>query len=129
MQTKCSAVKSNGEPCSGTPFKDHPTCWFHTPEEAARRAEGRKLGGSARSNQNRARKQLVNAIMAPDEVGGLLSLTLRNVITGRIEPGIANAAANLARAILAVNEATTLETRLAALEAAVEASGPRRLAG
>ncbi len=72
---------------------------------------------------------MVNAIMAPDEVGGLLSLTLRNVITGRIEPGIANAAANLARAILAVNEATTLETRLAALEAAVEASGPRRLAG
>ncbi len=54
--------------------------------------------------------------MSPIEIQGLLSVTLRGVIAGRIEPGVANAAANLGRAIVAVREATTTEDRLAELE-------------
>ncbi len=92
-------------------------------------AEVRRLGGKAKSNANRARKQMIAAVMTPEEIGGLLSLTLRNVIAGRVEPGVGNAAANLAKAIVTIQEATTLELRLSALEASIETSGPRRLAG
>ncbi len=51
------------------------------------------------------------------EVSGLLSIALRNVATGKMEPGPANALANLARAIVATQQAGELEARLAELEA------------
>jgi len=41
------------------------------------------------------------------------------VIAGQTEPGVANAAANLARAIVAVREASEVEERIEALESAL----------
>ncbi len=56
------------------------------------------------------------------EVAGLLSLALRGVLSGRIEPGVGNAVASLARALTHVHEATEVEDRIAALEQAAERS-------
>ena len=71
-----------------------------------------------RSNTARAKRQFVAESLDSGQVLGLLSVALRGVLTGRLEPGIANAAANLGRAIVAVRESTETEARIASLEAA-----------
>ncbi len=117
MVGKCKATNAAGAPCSATPARPSGWCWFHDPELTAERDAGRRKGGQERSNQARARKRLPENVMSPIEIQGLLSVTLRGVIAGRIEPGVANAAANLGRAIVAVREATITEERLTELEA------------
>jgi hypothetical protein len=56
--------------------------------------------------------------LSPVEIQGLLSKALRDVLAGNLEPGIANAAAGLSRALVTIREATTLEERISALEQA-----------
>jgi hypothetical protein len=64
--------------------------------------------------------------MSADELGGFLSLIFTRVLAGATEPGVGTACATLAKAILAVNEAGAIETRLTALEAAAKTK--RRIA-
>jgi hypothetical protein len=92
-------------------------CWFHDPTFAAERDAGRRKGGVQRSNQARARKQFTDGGLTPQELSGLLGKALQDVLDGKVEPGPVNAAANIARALLAVREATETEERLTALEA------------
>jgi len=61
--------------------------------------------------------------MTPAELGGVLSDVLIRTIAGELEPGVANAAANISRALIAVREATEIEARLDALEEALEVQG------
>jgi len=61
----------------------------------------------------------MDAAMSPAEIGGLLSMTLTKVIAGQTEPGVGNAAANLGKAIVAVQQAAEIEQRLEALEQAL----------
>ena len=116
MQKRCKATKHDGSPCNGVPFKGGPYCWFHDPAESARRAEGRRLGGAARSNHRRARKQLVDAAMTPAELEGIIGMTITQVLSGTKSPGIGNAVASLARASIAIREATELEQRVSELK-------------
>jgi len=118
MDRNCSATTKAGAPCSGPVLPGRDLCWAHDPALNQRRAEGQRRGGEARSNQARARRKFAAAALGSDQVLGLLSVALRDVIDGKLEPGIASAAANLGRAIVAVRGATELEARLAALEAA-----------
>jgi len=71
-----------------------------------------------RSNTARAKRQFVAEALDSEQVLGLLSVALRGVLGGKLEPGVANAAASLGRAIVAVREATEVEARIAALEIA-----------
>ena len=116
MDTKCSAINRDGRPCSGVARLDRPYCWAHDPELNERRAEGQRKGGAARSNKVRARRQYASGGLTPAEVAGLLGKALTDVLSGTLEPGPANAAAGIARALLAVREATELETRISELE-------------
>lgn len=54
--------------------------------------------------------------MTPPEIQGFVAVALRGVMTGSITPGVANAVASLARAAVAVREATEIEQRLRELE-------------
>lgn len=79
-----------------------------------------RKGGAARSNAARAKKALPAGVLSTDDLRGLLGLTLKGVIAGKVEPGVGNAAANLARAYVAVTEAgavEAMERRLDELEA------------
>lgn len=125
-QERCSATNRSGAPCSGPALPGRDRCWAHEPDLAARRAEGRRKGGEARSNQARARRQFAAEALGTDQVLGLLSVALKGVLGGKVEPGIGNAAANIARAIVAVREATELEERLNVLELAVTDQGRGR---
>jgi len=128
MDAKCSATNKNGSPCSAGPVRDDGFCYWHSPDLAEQRLTDRQRGGAARSNVARARKQIAGAVLEPGDIQGLLGATLRAVIAGRLEPGIGNAAANIARALIAVREASEIETRLTALELADRHTNGRRQA-
>ncbi len=122
---RCQATAASGQPCSATPRPGRPYCLWHDPEAGEARRELSRKGGAARSNRARAKKRLPAESLTLQEVQGLLSVALKGVLAGRIEPGIANASANVARAIAAVAQAGEIEERIAALEAAAQIGGKR----
>ncbi len=78
-------------------------------------------GGEGRSNRKRATRNLAGEALSIPEVTGLLSVAMKKVATGTMEPGVGNALANLARAIVATQQAGDLEARVAELEARLDA--------
>jgi hypothetical protein len=126
MHSRCSGTNRDGGPCNAEVRPERAWCRWHDPELEADRAVWRRKGGEARSNKARAKKALPDAVLSPAELQGVLSQAIRDVLTGTLEPGPANAAAALSRALVTIREATELEERLAALE---DAAGiDRRLA-
>jgi len=115
MAEKCHGTHRQGGSCSATPQPGKALCLWHDPARAAERAEWSTRGGRAKSNKARARKDIPDAVTAA-ELEGVLTAVLKGVIVGRVEVGRANAAANVARALIAAKEAGTLEARLEALE-------------
>ena len=126
MHGRCTGTNRDGSPCSGQARPGRPWCSWHDPQLDDQRAAWRQKGGTARSNKARARKQLPAESLTLPEVQGLLSVALKGLLAGRIEPGIANASANVARAIAAVAQVGELEERLRELEAAAGVRDRRR---
>jgi hypothetical protein len=120
MDTKCQATNQQGQSCSAQHYRDG-WCRWHHPELAEQRRIWSAKGGAGRSNKERAKKGLPDQVLALIEVPGLLSVTLKGVIAGRIEPGVGNAAANIARALNEIGKSADMETRMSEIE--------RRLAG
>ena len=125
MVGRCAATTAAGSPCSAQPVRPSGFCYWHDPSLVADRAEARRRGGRAKSNQQRARKQLPAAALTPAELQGLLSMALQGVLSGRLSPGVGNAAANLGRSLIAAREAVEVEERLNALETAALRDGWR----
>ncbi len=123
MVTKCKATTAAGAPCTAQPLRADGFCFWHSPAVAAERQAGRRRGGRARSNANRARKDLPPAL-TPAELQQVLGSVLRGVIGGRVAPNVANAWAALGRTLIAIREATEVEERLTALEAAAAEGQP-----
>ncbi len=115
MATMCSGRNRTGQPCGAQVWQDGQCRWHH-PGLEAERGEWRRRGGEQRSNKQRAKRQLPDAILTPAELQGFIGLALRGVIAGKIEPGVGNAIATLARAAVAVREAGELEERIERLE-------------
>ena len=109
---KCIATNKDGRPCSAQAWQDGLCRWHHPALEAERMA-GRRKGGQARSNAARARKALAGDIRDMADVKTRLVMALTKVEAGELEPGPANAMANLARAIVAVAGVADFETQLA----------------
>jgi len=120
-------MNKGGEPCSAAAWRDGQCRWHH-PDLEAERTEGRRRGGEHRSNRARAKKGMVDAALTAAELQGCVSAALKGVLAGKIEPGVGNAVANLARAAVAVREATELEERLTELEARAGVDHSRRRA-
>lgn len=119
MDTPCMAQTKSGNPCSAQPWRDG-LCRWHHPDLADARAEARRKGGVNRSSKIRAAKRLPDDVLTTEQLRGVLSKTLQEVISGQLEPAVGNAAASLARAYVAVTEAGAverLESRLVELEA------------
>ena len=125
MVSQCAATNSAGLPCQAQPIRPSGYCWWHCPDAAEERDRTRREGGRARSNKARAAKTLPDHALTPEQLQGLLGLTLKAVLNESKSPAIGNAVGSLARAIVAVREATDLEARLAALEAAAGIDGRR----
>ncbi len=117
MAVKCAAIARSGSRCASPVLPGSSYCWVHDPAAEEARREASKKGGRARSNQERARKQIPPA-MPPDELGGYLSALFKAVVAGRVEPKVGTAAATIARVMLEVRAQVEIEERLARLEAA-----------
>ncbi len=118
MQTHCKATTKSGAPCAAQPIRPSGYCWVHDPQCAEQQAAWRRKGGQSRSNRRRALAKLPDELMGLRDVQAMLCLTLRAVIAGRLEPGVGNAAASIARAIAALAQAGDIEERVAELERA-----------
>ena len=118
MVDRCSATTREGKPCAAAPRPGRTLCAWHDPAFAEQRRTWSARGGQGKSNRKRATRDLAGAALTLPEVSGLLSIALRNVATGKMEPGPANALANLARAIVATQHACDLEARLGIGESA-----------
>jgi hypothetical protein len=114
MATKCQSLNSASEPCGAEPLKGSSFCVWHHPDLAERRKEWSLRGGKGKANAVRARKRLKRLDL--DEIDAALCTALLDVLRGDIEPGLATAAASVARVIHAVRSATEFEQRLTALE-------------
>lgn len=120
MADQCEATTKNNQPCSARPRPGRRFCPWHDPEIAAQRSQWSARGGANRSHRSRARKRLIEGSLTAPEVEALLGKALGDVLEGKIKPGVAIAAATLARAIVVVREAGEIEERLEALERAME---------
>ncbi len=115
MPSQCTGHNKDGAPCSAQAWK-HKLCRWHHPDLEAQRAEERRRGGHARSNAARARKALAGNIRDMTDVKARLMVALAKVEEGELEPGPANAMANLARAIATIVQVGELEDRIRELE-------------
>jgi hypothetical protein len=112
---KCSARNKDGRPCSAQAWRDG-LCRWHHPDLEAERNEGRRRGGQNRSNAARARKALAGDIRDLGDVKARLMRALAKVEAGALEPPVAGAMANLARAIATIAQVGEMEERLRSLE-------------
>jgi hypothetical protein len=123
---RCQAVAKSGKPCAAT-VVDGQYCAWHSPQWAEKRRQWAAEGGRRRSNAARAKKQMPES-MAHDELLGFVSLSIKGVLAGRVEPGVGNAIANLARAFVTVAGVAEFEQQLAELRRDVADIAERRRA-
>ncbi len=114
MDRECKGANTAGAPCDAKLVRPSGWCYWHDPALEAERTAGRRQGGRQRANTARAKKAMKGA----GEVTPVLWQALNDLAAGTLEPARGQAMASVARALLAVHETTTLEDRLAALEAA-----------
>ena len=125
MVGKCSGTNVDGTPCSATPRPGKSTCVWHDPATKAQRAEWSKRGGKGRASKARAAKALPTELMSTDELAAWLTVCLKRVITGAMDPPVGTAAANLARTIADIRRGAEIEARIAELEALLGTPGRR----
>ncbi len=113
---RCQATNKGGSSCNAQARPDRATCAWHDVDLADQRKAWSGKGGRARSNAARAKKRLPDGLMTPAELRGLLGTVLKAVVAGQLEPGVGNAAANIARAMTTIQEAQEFEERIATLE-------------
>ena len=117
MPSQCLGRNRDDTPCSAWVQPGRSYCQWHAPELAEQRREWSRRGGVNRSNKARAKRELVGDSMSLQDVSGTLSRLLRRLEVGDAEPSVCTAAANLARALSELAKTTTVEDRLAELEA------------
>ncbi|MGI8483473.1 MAG: hypothetical protein ACR2OU_04340 [Thermomicrobiales bacterium] len=117
-QPECTATRRDGHPCQGTPLPGKAFCFAHDPELREQRHQWTTAAGKAKANSRRLKKSLGldTPTLTLVEIDALLCLTLKAVVSGKLEPGIATSAAGVSKAIMAIRTASDLEERLAALE-------------
>ena len=112
---RCSATRRDGSPCAAPPsaIGDDGRCWAHSETKREARRAARAKGGANRATAARAEK-LLPAVLKP--VLYTLLQTLQGAKAGTVDPRQATAVAAVARAIVVVYSAGTLEERVQELE-------------
>lgn len=116
MVARCPSITREGNPCSATPRPGSVYCAWHDPELSKRRSEWSAKGGANRSNKRRAAKELPTALMETDELASWLTVCLKRVIAGKMDPPVGTAAATLVRTIADIRRGAEIEERMADIE-------------
>ena len=112
MANRCIATRRDGQPCAAA-ARPSGYCFYHDPAFADQRAQGRRLGGYARSNVARIHKNTPPELR---DVLGQLMQALDETYGGQLEPQVARAMATLSGAIVRMYEIGELAGRVQALE-------------
>jgi hypothetical protein len=115
---RCQYQRKNRTRCKAHAQNGAPFCFFHDPALDRQRAAARKAGGIARTHwvvlpANAPVKSLRTAA----DVGGLLGETINQVRRGEIDLRVSNAIGYLSGILLSAIEKSSLEERMATLEA------------
>ncbi len=113
--TKCQATNQQGQPCSAAHFRDG-WCRWHHPDLVEERKVWSAKGGANKSNKARAKKALPAEPLSTAELHSWLGVVFRRLLTGQAEPGVATAAATVAKAMTELARASDYEERLTDLE-------------
>ncbi len=127
MPSQCQGTNRNGEPCSAHVYDGARWCRWHDPDRAEDRAAWSRKGGQARSNKQRARKQLADEVLSIGDLDALLCLALQRVGTGAMEPNVGSAMASIAKTITTIRSTADFEKRLEELERAAGIGSGRRI--
>jgi hypothetical protein len=113
----CRGRRKDGSRCPAVVVLASGYCWAHDPALSEQRLAARQAGGAARSTTARIRR------LMPPHVTSIydqLEAALHEVLTGKLPPPQANAAANVARAMIAAYSAGEVEERLRQLQGKLE---------
>ena len=116
-QSRCSALRRDGQPCRSWVVGDASLCFSHAPGRQAERDQARSRGGRNRSSTARLRGLVPPRLLS---VFDKLEAALDDVLADRLDPKNATAAASLARAMTAVLQVGELEERVRQLEQGTE---------
>jgi len=111
----CSGITKGGKKCRARVIPGTNWCVFHSADVAQRRAWAAQ-GGANSSAQARAKKALPAEVMSIEEVASWLGVVYKGVISGRVEPPVATAAANVARTMNELLRSQQIEERLIEVE-------------
>lgn len=114
--TTCKGTNRAGGPCSATPQTGKTWCVWHDPGLVEQRKQWNRDAGRAKSNKNRARKKLSEAVMTIDDIDAALCAAMQQVGSGTMEPGIGTAMATIAKTVIGIRTASEIERRLTDLE-------------
>jgi hypothetical protein len=126
MVAQCLGTNEKGKPCEAQPVRRSGYCFWHDPALADERDRKRREGGVNRSNKARARKALPADPLSAEEVRSYLGVVFLDVISGKVEPGVGTAAANIARALMDVAKVAEVEQQVAELRRDMAAFSERR---
>lgn len=118
MHAQCSAETKAGARCRSRALPGRDRCFTHDPSRADELAAARRRGGKGKANKARARKQLPAAVLTPQEIEGVLSTVLVRVAAQQLHPAIGSSVAAIAKALIAVKDASSVAERLKRLEEA-----------
>jgi hypothetical protein len=121
-QPKCAYRKTDGNPCKAYACGDDQFCFFHSPGSTRERSKAQKAGGTTRGRQNTTPAMIDirdQPLRDPADICELLSMTINEVRSGKVQPRIATAVGYLANILLGAQEHGRLEDRLSRLETAL----------
>ena len=124
---ECQGTNRTGGPCSATPQTNKSWCVWHDPALTEQRQRWNRDAGKAKSNKNRARKKMAEAVMSIDDLDALLCAALQQVADGTMEPNVGSTMAGIAKTITGIRTASDIERRLAELEQARTTGTIRRV--
>lgn len=124
-QRQCTGERKDGQRCTAPAMSGGLYCTAHDPAKVADMAVWRRQGGHQRSNAARARKRLTGDVRDMADVKARLMRALEKVENGTIEPAVATAMANLARAITTVAGVADFETQLVDMREQLAELSPR----
>jgi hypothetical protein len=129
---RCKATRKDGGPCEADALTLSDYCAFHDPEKAETFHNGRVKGGEAGKLATLATVKPwrgavgdvdVMKAVSPAELVNLLCNTIDDVLTGAIDPKVANAVGYLTGAIVKIQQYEALVERLSAIEEALQVRG------
>lgn len=116
---RCGFVK-DGIACRATPLRDHPFCFWHSPDHTADAAEARRLGGLRRKRERTvAGAYDISTLDSVVAIRRLLEIAALDVLGLENSLARGRTLASLAMVALRLLEAGELESRLQRLEGAV----------